>query len=332
MEDKRVNTETFRSYVLGVMAAFLYGSTLFAPFFGAPLQASWTRGGFRGYLTSLGTALVCLSGWMLWQYRKLSFGVVDFLLAMSIPVALAAAIALVNSKRIASWPLVFRTLAGGGLVSAVLVPYIFSMYKNAGVEAYLRMVIEQLTTSMGAVEGEGMDIAIMKSILNPETILNMTRRIIADTFVAVLFVITFLGHWIGTRIAGRDASRATALPRLEEFYVPAGLIWPFLAGWALVLVSRTPALQALQGRQGIESVAWNLALVVSFCYAAQGLGILRHILGRLSPNGFLRWLGTLLVVLLLFNYVTGAWAAGVLTVFGATETWIPYRISKGVQT
>jgi hypothetical protein len=333
MEEKRAPSEDIRNCAMGALAAFLYGSTIFVPFFAAPLQASWTRGGFKAYLSSLAVALLCIAGWMLWQYKGIAqIGMINFLLTLSVPFALAAAIGLVNSRLLASWPMVYRTMAGGALVSAIVGPYIFSMFKDAGVESYLRKIIEQLTTAMRTTEGEGFNSAVLKSSLDPETLFVSTRRVITDIFAAVFFAITFLGHWIGTRMAGKDAAQTHAVPRLDEYSVPESLIWVFLVCWFGVLISRLPALQTTQGSQMIEAVAWNSALIVSFCYVVQGFAIIRHLLGRLSPSGFLRWSGTLLVVLLLVNIVTGAWAAGILTVLGATETWVPYRISKGVQT
>lgn len=329
---KNARTPDVRYIALGAVAAFLYGSTVFSLLFAMPLQTSWSRGGYRAFLLSLSVALAGTAGWLFWQYRGLPFGGVGgFLLMLSLPAGLAGSMALSNAGFLSSWPLVFRVMAGSLLIVAVALPSVFSLFANPEVEAYLLRGIEEMTRTMDSVGGEGYAGAVLRSSLDPGTMLAQARRVIADGFAAVLFAATFLGHWIGTRAAGPDAQGAKRIPALSVFAVPGQLIWGFLGSWTAVLAARLPYFSALGSAQFLEAMAWNAALAVSFCYAAQGLGILRHVLERFAPTGPLRWTGMLLVVLLLFNVTTGAWTAGILTVLGATETWIPYRISKGVQ-
>ncbi len=332
METKSARTLDVRYLALGAVAAFLYGSTVFSLLFAMPLQTSWSRGGYRAFLVSLSVALAGTAGWLLWQYRGLPLGGSGgFLLMLSLPAGLAGAMALVNADFLAARPLVYRVMAGSLVISAVASPSVYSLFADPEVEAYLLRGIEEVTRTMDSVGGEGYAGAVLRSSLDPGTMLASARRIIADGFAAVLFAFTFLGHWIGTRAAGPDAPGSRKVPSLAAFTVPGELIWAFLGSWSAVLAARLPILATLRGAAVLEALVWNAALVVSFCYAAQGLGILRHYLERFAPAGPLRWTGILLVVLLLFNVTTGAWTAGALTVLGATETWIPYRISKGVQ-
>jgi len=333
MEENRARTEDVRFIAMGAMAAFMYGTTIFAPFFAVPLQASWTRGGFRAFLISTAMALAGILGWLLWQFHgidQIGFG--SYLLILSVPIGLAASIAVMNSKFVFSWPFVYRTIAGGVLIASIAATSIFSLFNNPDIEAYLRKGIENMTSAMGVTSEESFSAAVLKSSLDIETILITTRKIIANSFAFIFFIFTFLGHWIGSRMAGNDVPRAKNVPRLNEFSVPLNLIWAFLGLWSAVLLTRFSFIKSLSGIDVFEAIAWNAVLTVSFCYAVQGFGILRHLMGRFALMGSLRWAGTLLVVLLLFNIVTGAWTAGILTVLGATETWIPYRISKGVQT
>ena len=332
METKNARTEEVRYLALGAVAAFLYGSTVFSLLFAMPLQTSQSRGGYRAFLVSLAVALAGSAGWMLFQYRGIaSVGPFGFLLMLSLPAGLAGAMALVNAGFLTAWPLVYRVMAGSIVIAAAATPSVFALFGNPDVEAYLLKGIEDMTATMGSVGGEGYAAAVLRSSLDPRTMLIAARRIIADCYMAVLFAFTFLGHWIGTRAAGADAPGAGKVPPLVDFFVPGELLWAFLGLWSAVLAIRLPFLASLAGSQFAEAVIWNAALAVSFCYAVQGLAILKHLSKRFAPSGPLRWVGTLLVVLLLFNVTTGVWTAGTLTVLGATEAWIPYRTSKGVQ-
>ncbi len=333
MTEKRGQAEDYRYFALGAVSAFLYGTTLFAPFLAAPLQASWTRGGFRAFLLSIAVALAGIAGWLLWQFRGMvRMGIGEYLLILSLPMGLAASVAVINSRFISSWDRVYRTLAGGCLVAVVAVPSVLSLYNDPEIVSYLRTALESMTESLGSANAESFQGAVLRSSLDAESMLDDTRRTVTNSYAAVIVLFTFLGHWIGTRMAGRDAPGARELPRIEGFKVPSALIWPFLVTWFAVLALRLPQARSLTGTALYDAIAWNAALTVSFYFAVQGYGILRHFLGRFAPAGPLRFAGILLVVLLLLNVTTSAWAAGALTVLGATETWIPYRASKGVQT
>lgn len=332
MESKDARTPDVRYLALGAVAAFLYGSTVFSLFFAMPLQTSLSRGGYRAFFLSLSVALAGAAGWLVWQYRGLPFGGLGGLLLMlSLPAGLAGAMALANVGFLDRQPLVYRIMAGSLLIIAIAVPSVYSLFANADVQNYLLRGIEEMTKTMDSVGGEGYAGAVLRSSLEPAAMLESSRRVIADGFAAVLFACTFMSHWFGTRAAGADAPGARKVPVLSVFTVPGQLIWAFLGSWSAVLALRLPNISGLRSAPFLEAIVWNAALAVSFCYLVQGLGILRHLLERIAPSGPLRWTGILLVVLLLFNITTGAWAAGVLSVLGATETWIPYRISKGVQ-
>lgn len=332
MEPKRARTPDVRYLALGAAAALLYGSTVFSLFFAMPLQTSWSRGGYRAFFLSLSVALAGTAAWMFWQFRGLPpGGPGGYLLMLSLPAGLAAAMALSNADFLEGLPLVYRIMAGTLVIVAISLPSVYSLFANADVQDYLLRGIEEMTRAMDSVGGEGYAGAVLRSSLEPKVLLTSARRVVADGFAAVLFAATFLGHWMGSRAAGSESRGSRKVPALSAFTVPGSLIWAFLVSWSSVLAVRLPFTASLRGAPLLEALAWNVALVVSFCYLVQGLGILRHYLERFAPTGPLRWTGILLVVLLLFNVTTGVWTAGVLTVLGATETWIPYRISKGVQ-
>ncbi|HSV56627.1 MAG TPA: hypothetical protein VLH39_05900 [Magnetospirillaceae bacterium] len=330
--EKQVSrAEDIRYLALGVVAALLYGSVVFSLLFAMPLQTAWTRGGFRPFLIALATAMIGTAAWLAWQYRGIaSIEPSGYILMLTLPAGLAVAMAAANAGFLASWPLVYRILPGTAIVAAAAAPTVYALFTNAEIQEYLLRAIGALAESLEPAGGEGYSGSVFRASLQPEILLDTARRLIADGYAAVIYGFTFLAYWAGIRAAGPDANESRRMPRLSQFRLPAGLIWVFLGCWATVMALRIPG-PAFTGSRLLQAAAWNLALTVTFCYAAQGLGIFRHFTERFAPAGPLRWMGTLFVVILLANIATGVWTAGFLSVLGATETWIPYRYSKGVQ-
>ncbi|MCK7470826.1 MAG: hypothetical protein MZU95_08625 [Desulfomicrobium escambiense] len=168
--------------------------------------------------------------------------------------------------------------------------------------------------------------------LDPGTMLAAARRIIADGFAAVLFALTFLGHWIGTRAAGADAPAASGRSR------PRGVYRARRAHLGLpgLLVGRPgrPASDpgSLRAARVLEALAWNAALVVLVLLRRPGpRASFDYFLERIAAAGPSRWTGILARrPPPAQRDHAGPGRPGHSRLLGATETWIPYRNRKGV--
>ena len=102
-------------------------------------------------------------------------------------------------------------------------------------------------------------------------------------------------------------------------------VWPFLASGAMLLLSLRFDAGTLA-----RSIAWNLVLIFSCAYLAQGLGIVAHFLARWKVPNFLRIVTLAMATLSALTSPLGLAFAAILTLLGVTELWIPYRNAKGV--
>jgi len=165
-------------------------------------------------------------------------------------------------------------------------------------------------------------------------------------FGAMFFLFVFINAWVGARLSAKPVvltvpasegipetaivqflpGRLSLSPRLQDYKVPAWMVWFLLVSWAVILLSRYVPSQAL------NAVAWNVALSFSVCYAVQGLAVLHVRLAhsRMAPAA--RFIVTMLLVLVAVGGPAGYVVAALLSLAGTLETWMPLRnIPKGEQ-
>ena len=113
-----------------------------------------------------------------------------------------------------------------------------------------------------------------------------------------------------------------ASARLASFRLESHYLWPFIASWAGI------GLGLLVDLGVVSYVVWNVGLVMLFLYGLQGLAILRFLFEK---RGLPRLLWLLLVVGLVV--LAASPRAGIVVVFGiplfgVSENWIRYRVSR----
>ena len=106
---------------------------------------------------------------------------------------------------------------------------------------------------------------------------------------------------------------------LARFRPPEALIWPLIAGLALVLLALVTPLGPL------ELAGWNLLLCMLFVYGLAGLGILRFLMERFGAPRGMRVAGAVMLVLLAFVPAANAALAVLIPALGVSQTWIDYR-------
>jgi hypothetical protein len=136
-------------------------------------------------------------------------------------------------------------------------------------------------------------------------------------------VLTFC-WWAGSVLGARSLGRGTGITPLARFRPPEALIWPLLAGLALVLPELVRPLGPLP-LGPLPLAGWNLLLVMLFVYGLAGLGIVRFLLDRLGAPRGLRLAVWLVLVVMSFAPGVNAALIVVISGLGVSETWINYR-------
>jgi hypothetical protein len=136
------------------------------------------------------------------------------------------------------------------------------------------------------------------------------RGALAVVYPAVLMIVAgllVLGNAAVLRVLlARRAPEALGAPEFERLRWPVGLAAAFVASGLLVVL------------EAARPLAYNLLLLVAFCYALQGLAVVSYYARRLAGPPVLR---AALVLLVLVN----PWAPQMLALVGLFDTWLELR-------
>jgi hypothetical protein len=152
-----------------------------------------------------------------------------------------------------------------------------------------------------------------------EELAAMTREVFLRSYLLDYFLVLTFCWRVGSVIGARSLGRPPGVTPLVAFRPPEALIWPLIAGLALVLLDLVVPLGPL------ELAGWNLLLIMLFLYGLAGLGILRFLLDRLGAPRSMRLLAWLVLGVLAVAPGVNAALAVVISGLGVSETWINYR-------
>jgi uncharacterized protein YybS (DUF2232 family) len=117
-------------------------------------------------------------------------------------------------------------------------------------------------------------------------------------------------------------AKLKAINSLAAFHVNPAVIWVFSSSLLLVVITRKIKFEIP------EIILWNILVICSILYLAQGLGIMQFFLARPSMSPFLRLFIIIAFVFVLFSPVLNAFLLGALALLGIAENWLPLRAAK----
>lgn len=328
---RRLDPLLAASLLAGAASGAIYFSLVLSFAFLIPLQMAFGRFGRRaGFGAALTAALAVVA---IQAYRGIRLGgagsLLNLILGMAPPLVLIAALAAMNAAFWARIPGIYRILALVLAVSLLAAPGIAALKADAEFRGYLeariQAVVDGLTAQPGSLVSESYEVSALKANLNPATLVGQTLEVLASSFSALIFLLIGGSWWMGNRASGEGSLGRAASPALAECRLPYALVWPFLASWAAVFAA------VYLGSEGVlRALAWNVALVLSLAYAAQGIGIASHYLKRWNTPRSLRFVLAGAAIAALATPLVGTAVAAILPLLGFTEVWIPYRNLKGV--
>ncbi len=326
----RSTSFTVSAIAAGILCASMWMSVVLSPAFLIPLQIAFGKLGRRGGIAAIGSALLALVlGFMVQSFSfKEGLALFSVLSALPAPLALIAVLFILNTALFSSWAPVSRILALAAILSVAAAPFVAGIFANAGLRSSLAASVSHLVEGFmkGVDLGEqGYDSAALLASLDPASMVASSFEFFASGFAALVFAFLGMSWWIGNRLSGPDSTGRRATGLLSETRIPAWYVWPFLASGAMLLLSLRFDAGTLA-----RSIAWNLVLIFSCAYLAQGLGIVAHFLARWKVPNFLRIVTLAMATLSALTSPLGLAFAAILTLLGVTELWIPYRNAKGV--
>lgn len=302
-------------------AALLYHLKIGLPVFLIPLQVVRVRKGARPFLLATAVSFAAIAGlrFFLSDGSPGGAGLPALVLDVGVALGLLAGLAWIQLPELTGRPAllpggrVVRLLAATAAAGLASVPLLSYLGRSEAFAAGWRGRFAAIAADLNRlfVQAGG------QAIIGGEELGALVREVALRSYLLdYLLVLTFC-WWVGT-VIGRKP-RPSGITPLAAFKPPEALVWPLIAGLALVLLSLVAPIGLL------ELAGWNLLQAMLFVYGLAGLGILRALAERFSvPRGMrtLAW-----VVLAALASTPGANAAltVLLSGLGVSETWINYR-------
>jgi len=231
-----------------------------------------------------------------------------------------------------------RLFAGSGIAAALVLGIFFRRIADEQFLEFLNSVLESVIALQQSSGSNVVENAILEAVTLDQIIALTTFIMLRGGALISSVLMFFLSRQIAltlfrisTRIkvgsAAGAAQRSAAgnFPPLALFRVKPEVIWVFSITLLLSIVSSMLRLAVP------EIILWNILILCSMLYLAQGLGILSFFLSKPSSPPLLRLLaGVLLVICVVSPGINAIFLVGVV-LLGIAENWVAFRtpISNG---
>jgi len=219
----------------------------------------------------------------------------------------------------------FRFTAAAVTVAVVF----FALTFAAGTENLLAFINFQTETiSSAVIASAGADPArqsVLERTFAPERITQAVMSIsLRGGVLFSAFFLFFLSRQTALVFARLfRKQRENISGDLSSFHVPRNFIWVFSFSLLAVLIFRRPSLEIA------EIAAWNLLVICTVMYLAQGGGIVLFALSRRPMPGPFRVIFVVLLIITIFSPGINIFALGALILLGIAENWLPLRRVNG---
>lgn len=295
--------------IAAVQTLGLFISGFFIPLLGqmftpVPLiLVSMRNGRKEGLITLLIASLImaALGGWQAAAILFLSFGLM--------------AIATSEGMR-RNWKPEQTSLLGGlppiAVLAAIVVFYVVRVGKNpiTEVDAYLR---ESIAAAAKTYAGMGLtEMAAMVSSI-PDSIIYYLARLLPGILIATSVMQAACCFGIARAILMRKPGTEPipAQPSLVAWHAPDSWVWGLIAALALIVVPQETA----------RLLGWNLAIIFSVLYLAQGAAIVEHYLRKAGIKAIAR--GLILALILAMPSIV------FVITLGIVDIWADFRKVRG---
>ncbi len=256
----------------------------------------------------------------------------DFLL----PLALLGALYLMNVTRVRlrggvetgkDVDVASRALAAsifGGLLSLPLMIYMVGtdslVHALRSQIQFAEDMIQQSAAQAGTTVDQGP---------SPDQMVKLSIDIFLRFYLFGFFLMVYLDWHLGTQIgrrmaivaASREFGQGTDIvpDPVGGIRIPAYMLWLLLLTWGGVLLGLFVDLGPF------AYVLWNLAMIVGFLYAMQGVAIVQHLFRIKNVGRGARYLLLTGAIALLFVPIANLVVLVSFPLLGVSETWIHYR-------
>ncbi|MDR1317552.1 MAG: YybS family protein [Spirochaetales bacterium] len=301
-------------------AVIFYELSAYFVIFGIPLTVLYRRRGFSAGLYGCGitaAGIAAMKIFRIWT-SSVSASVRGELLgiALVVPVSFLIGLVILECPRFGKLRIWQRLVFAVFTAALVYVPLLYLLLTSSELDMMLHAQVDAVLKAVQDNRGGGPGLF---PVVSTEDLVRMSREVFLNTFL-LGYCCTLSANWvIGVKMAMRMKGETGEFPSYRTFRMPDRAVYVFLVSWAVVFT-------ALFRDLGIIGVAgWNTALLVSFLYMCQGIGIIK-VRTEAVPRGF-----KLIAMVLCFTLVFSAGIVFILgimagvSILGVSELWISYR-------
>jgi len=220
-----------------------------------------------------------------------------------------------------------RLVIGSSLSAVILIVMLLRTMASPGFLEH----VAAITNSVAARQGAGSDVVqtALLAEVTPEMTLNFIRSTVfrggALISSVLLFFLCRQLSFILARLFAKNKPLRISFQEINSlviFRVHPMLIWVLSASLLLVVMTHRANLEI----PGI--ILWNILILCSIIYLAQGIGILQFFLARPTVTPFMKLLFSILFVVLMLSPGINVVLFGGVVLLGIAENWVPFRAPK----
>ncbi|MDR3145487.1 MAG: hypothetical protein LBU21_04355 [Treponema sp.] len=278
---------------------------------------------FCTFLIILGNGIVSLAlGYSSGYSPAMLWGDILYLAVMTAAFTWIAVPAGAGDSLFFRIPGIYRLIGGSLLGALSFVPVITGLRNSAGLHDFIRAQAEALSSLYSASAGaDVVQRSLSERYITPEAILEAVNLVsLRGGMVFSCMILFVISRQLALGIAW-FVRRTRPAGNITGFHVPFWFIWALSCSLPGILIG-AKAKTAL-----LEIPAWNILVICSILYLAQGGGIVIHFLSRIHRPG-LRFLIHLLLIMVICSPGINAVLLGALVLLGIAENWVPFRALK----
>ena len=209
----------------------------------------------------------------------------------------------------------YRLAIGSSICALVSIGLFFRVVNSPVFQENVMSQVELIASLYSGYEIEGY---LLESINIDAVIIAMTNIMIRGgaliSSVFILFVSRQISIFLVRLFGGLRRSDV-----FVSFRVDQRLVWVFCFSLLLLTIS------SLLRMAGLGIILWNIVILCSMMYLAQGLGILNFFLLKPKIPSFLRFVAPVLFIFLIFSPGINAILLGIIILLGIAENWVSLR-------
>jgi hypothetical protein len=219
----------------------------------------------------------------------------------------------------------YRLILGSLSGAVIFLVMVYNSANSPGFSALIRSQAEMISSFY--ISSSGADAArrsFLESAVTPEMVLEILKLAAfrGGAVVSCLFLF-FISRQISLSLAWMIRRVRPAGQRgLQVFFAPPFLIWVLSFSLLAILLFRVLRIPF------IETVAWNVLVICTMLFLAQGGGVALFMVSRRMMPPVMRILLNVLVIVLIFSPGINAFVLGGLVLLGIAENWVPFRAPK----